>query len=110
MLTMALTTCSASWLTAVGTMVSCPWKYPRNTPMMARIRSAGARIRRAKALSGVCSTLSVKNPAPKKVITEVAIPVTRANTMAPWNTLWALRYSPLAFLADTCLATASGML
>ena len=31
-LTMAFTICSKTWEKAVGTMVPCPWKYPRNTP------------------------------------------------------------------------------
>ena len=39
-----------------------------------------------------------------------ATPETTAKVIAPRNTLYAFLYCPLAFLAETCLATASGIL
>ena len=51
--------------------------------MIARINSAGARIRSANALSGVFRSFSVKIPAPRKVITEVTVPAISAKAIAP---------------------------
>ena len=48
-LTMAFTICSKTWEKAVGTMVPCPWKYPRNTPRYAMIHTVGANVLSANA-------------------------------------------------------------
>ena len=64
---------------------------------------------RIEVLSGVRRIL-VKNPAPKKVTADSTSPTRNEKNRAPRKTRWALRYSPRAFLADICLATASGML
>ena len=38
-----------TWEKAVGTMVPCPWKYPRNTPRYAMIQTVGANVFNANA-------------------------------------------------------------
>ena len=70
----------------------------------------GARTCSARRLSGVLTTTSLKNPAPKNTISAAAPPDTSANSIVQPNSLYALFALPFASLADTSLDTASGRL
>lgn len=79
MLTMALTICSMIWETEVGTILSCPWKYPRMTPMMENTRIVGARTRSDRAQLGLWKNVVVIQSAPNSMIPVISPPETSPN-------------------------------
>lgn len=78
--------------------------------MIATTRMVGASTCNASLLSGVFTSTSLKNPAPKKMSSAPIPPDTRANKSVHLKILYAAFACPAAIRADTSFDTASGRL
>ena len=102
--------CSMTCEIAVGTMLENPWKKPRNVPVIANIRIAGASTFSPYFAYSRFMICLVRTPENTYVISARIPPDMTAKRIAHRKTLFALRISPFWILSLISLETARGRL